>query len=1355
MQRNEPAMRSLTTSLRQPTRTGIKGRWVALAFAAVSLCHSAVATETENTDFRILSAPGKVVVDGNLDDWNLSGSLFICSDVENYRDQFASWQSAMYDSENLYLLTRWVDTTPMNNPGLCGSDSGWGGDCLQVRLIVNASGMPDTTARQDPAVQKTTHLTAWCGRDGRDMINVTYGKRFDEGVIKDAKKEGAAQAFVKNPDDPAAGSGQGKGYIQEMAIPWKLLTTNGYVPKPGDTIVMTYEPNFGTSSKMRISTKDLFRPGVTPDRVFAFRSYDRWGLAKLEPAGKMEPLPLRLSDGRTFPVKLEKGLTNSPQDGLPVVDWKGLFKADTLEGFAKIGLQLPEDGVVSLIIKNADGQVVRNLVNAKFMTKGSQEVLWDGLSTPSDRKPGDPVPAGDYTWEAIWHKGLGLSLVGWACNGGKAPFDSPGGNWGGDMGNPSAVDADSASLYLGWGASEAGKALVCTDFDGKVKWRHKRGGFGGAALVAVDKGIVFVYDQGQGNMLYRLDSKKGEYVNWQGSDEATLELGKILASVRPAGVTNEPTASGLAALEGKLFVSYGPANTSWNREQKSGNTILVLDGATGKLLKSLTVENPGDLKVGSDGKIYVVCGTTTIATLNPETGVLTTVVDGLKDARSVTADKVGNIYVGRSDPANQIDVFDATGSSTGQAKAKLVRTIGKPGGRNLLGPWDKSGLLFVAGLKVDPKGKLWVMERDGAPRRISVWDAQTGTFEKEFVGPTDYGAGGGSICPADPYTMIGEGCEWKIAQETGKAECVAVIYRGRWQNARFGTGKGGRIYAAIGGGWHGFHPVSIYERIGPADWKLRTRLLPMAQEEKYYDGETVKENRLGGMIVWADANGDGLEQPAERKEYPMDLGGWVDGWYMYFNQAMTFSGGKYQIDVTDWTPCGAPVYAPDKALLLPVPENLATRGGMGAQKSLVSEDGNYVIFNGRYGAEHSDFPCYDIRTGKRVFSYPNNYVGVHGGHLAPPAKLGLIRAAYDFAGTVTMPPPLGNLFVIGTDKGEWHILSSSGYYISSLFEGDPMKIKWPEEAVPGANMNTVPPGMGAEDFGGSITRANDGTLYIQAGKTAFINCRVSGLDTVKPLGSGALTISPDDTQKAQQFKVKYLTEVDSAKSITVKRRTVTFTGDPSKDFDAKSVVFGRENARVNALLAHDDDTLYLACWVADATPWLNGATSFENLYACGDTVDFQLGVDPAADKKRKEATKGDLRLSFGQLGGKNVAVLYRKVSDEKAPRIFYSGVWKSGYTMEFVRLLEGVRIQTKISVGKAYVIEAAIPLKELGVSLKPGLKLRGDFGVTFGDPEGKDTNLRVYWSNQATGIVADEVEELKMQPALWGELVFE
>ena len=70
-----------------------------------------------------------------------------------------------------------------------------------------------------------------------------------------------------------------------------------------------------------------------------------------------------------------------------------------------------------------------------------------------------------------------------------------------------------------------------------------------------------------------------------------------------------------------------------------------------------------------------------------------------------------------------------------------------------------------------------------------------------MFGPTDYGAGGGAICPTDPYTMIGHGCEWKISKETGKARCVAVISRGEWRNARFGTGKDGRVYAAVGGGW--------------------------------------------------------------------------------------------------------------------------------------------------------------------------------------------------------------------------------------------------------------------------------------------------------------------------------------------------------------------------------------------------------------------------------------------------------------------------------------------------------------------------------------------------------------------------
>ena len=832
--------------------TGRMKRWALLAFALWGFAQGAMATETENTDFRILPAPGKVTIDGKFDDWDLSGSMFICSDVEYYRDQFASWQSAMYDSQNLYLLTRWIDTTPMNNPGFCGSDMGFQGDCLQVRFMIAPSGVIPNPRGDDKALhQRTTHVTAWSGKDGRNIIDLAYGQRFDEGGVKDAGKEGARQAFLKDAD--------GKGYVQEISIPWKLLTADGHSPKAGDTLIMTYEPNFSTASKMRVSTKGLFRPGITPDRIFTFCGYGCWGLPKLEASGKMTPLPVRLADGRTFPVKLE--------NGLPVVNWTGLYKENKLEGFAKIDLNMPEDGFVSLIIKNANGEVVRNLLNAKFLTKGRQEVLWDGLTTPSDLQPGDPVSMGDYTWEAIWDKGIGLTLVGWASNSGKAPFDSPGGNWGGDMGGPCAVAVDAGHVYLGWAASEAGKALVCVDPNGQVQWRHKRGGFGGAALVAVDQGIVYVYDAGQGQTLYRLDAKTGDYSNWKGSEEATLELGKILEPFNPAGFTNQPASSGLAAVAGKIFVSYGTGNNAANR---SGDVLVLLDGATGKLLQSVKTADPGDLKVGADGKLYLVSGATRVSVVDPATGALTTVLDGLKNARSVTADKDGNLYVGCAGSDNQVHVYSPAG--------KLLRAIGTPGGRPEVGAWQRNGMLAIAGIAIDPHGQLWVTEQGDHPKRISVWDAATGAFVREFFGPTHYGASGGAICPTDPMYVVGEGCEWHMEPDTGKADCIAVIEGNTWANARFGTGNGGRVYLAVCNDNWSHQPVRIYERLAAAKWKLRTVI-----------STTNEQASVDHVTVWSDRNDDQQQQAGEVHEFTLPLHAWIDGWYMPMNQALTFA----------------------------------------------------------------------------------------------------------------------------------------------------------------------------------------------------------------------------------------------------------------------------------------------------------------------------------------------------------------------------------------------------------------------------------------------------------------------------------
>src|ERR1700722_1006097 len=74
------------------------------------------ATQTENNVLHILPAPGPVKIDGKTDDWDLSGGIFACDDVERLRDLYSVWFFAMYDKENLYLLTRWKDETPLNNP---------------------------------------------------------------------------------------------------------------------------------------------------------------------------------------------------------------------------------------------------------------------------------------------------------------------------------------------------------------------------------------------------------------------------------------------------------------------------------------------------------------------------------------------------------------------------------------------------------------------------------------------------------------------------------------------------------------------------------------------------------------------------------------------------------------------------------------------------------------------------------------------------------------------------------------------------------------------------------------------------------------------------------------------------------------------------------------------------------------------------------------------------------------------------------------------------------------------------------------------------------------------------------------
>ena len=241
---------------------------------------------------------------------------------------------------------------------------------------------------------------------------------------------------------------------------------------------------------------------------------------------------------------------------------------------------------------------------------------------------------------------------------------------------------------------------------------------------------------------------------------------------------------------------------------------------------------------------------------------------------------------------------------------------------------------------------------------------------------------------------------------------------------------------------------------------------------------------------------------------------------------------------------------------------------------------------------------------------------------------------------------------------------------------------------------------------------------------------------------------------ANTFREKLLQKNVGIRRTTVKKMTPAFTGDIKDDFQAEKLIeFQRSRAAsVKTAVAWDDQYLYLGYEVNDASPWVNKAKTPDALYATGDTIDFQIGTNPDADKKRGTAVLGDLRLSIGNFQGKDTAVIFRKIAAEKAPKIYKSGVFKN-YKMESVLVVKGAKI-TVTGRNKAYVVEAAIPLAALGFKPSDGLALRADFGVTHGDAGGQDTVLRTYWNNQKTGIVDDEVAELMMEPSNWGELIF-
>jgi hypothetical protein len=256
--------------------------------------------QTENIGLAVLPAPGPVQIDGQMADWDLTGGVFICGDVLQARDKAAAWCHAMYDDAKLYLLLRFTDPTPMNHQGRVADKAIWQGDCVQLRMATHPG-------------DKERELQIWIDaaylpRDRQDIVAINYPRRDPPARARDAHQ--AQQAFSATAD--------ARGYRQEIAIPWDRLLKDG-APRPGvgEAFRLCVEPQFTIGTTLnRLQLVDVFMANEKPRRSFTWEHPQSWGQATLKAAGPHAPRPVRLADGREFPVAMNQGV--------PVIDWTGV-----------------------------------------------------------------------------------------------------------------------------------------------------------------------------------------------------------------------------------------------------------------------------------------------------------------------------------------------------------------------------------------------------------------------------------------------------------------------------------------------------------------------------------------------------------------------------------------------------------------------------------------------------------------------------------------------------------------------------------------------------------------------------------------------------------------------------------------------------------------------------------------------------------------------------------------------------------------------------------------------------------------------------------------------------------------------
>ena len=757
-----------------------------------------------------------------------------------------------------------------------------------------------------------------------------------------------------------------------------------------------------------------------------------------------------------------------------------------------------------------------------------------------------------------------------------------------------------------------------------------------------------------------------------------------------------------------------------------GDTLYVANAETKALDRYRIDESEGHATtlthVGSDpmpnpGPIVAFGGKVLFA---PEKGVVSFDTDG----KEIFALREGS---------SVIQVYDF-------ATRRRTRTIGEDGGA-YLGPWKKDRLVDPLGLALDDEGFLWLTEKRFTPKRLSRWDPRKGTCVYEKFGSSAYGYPGMGMDGDDPSRWMAYDVLWHVDDKAKTDRPTAIVHAPQdaenplpvtamhytWfkrggRTFAIGYDKATTLYEFKDGR---FHPLALVSCIhgylvGVGRYEAKT-LCPPAIVEAYRrhrpefrdrsDEETIRTLRGDRRaFFWKDLNRDERMQADEIEIEACDVAGGWGYWAeaLDFNFPVAVGGKNYLIrfdagglkgdSLPDWSLKAA--FAAKKPLLGAMPA-----GECFLQGEAVTDGFDRTVLLGMTPYMLGIGP-----EGRIDWTMYNPFPGVHGSHDAPLPVPGELQGLLFSLGTVPYSDR-AELFAVMNNHGRMFFITTDGLFVDELFSDCRVSAKMDESTV------------GGEAFGGSFhyDRVN-GKYVLQAG--GYRKYNVLGLDKVRE-SRGALTVSPRQVEVAASRPPKAVAEAKPLSALLPGR--VTWHSG-ANIIDVETSLAG--------------DAVKFRFSVQDPSPWVNNGLDKHLMFKTGDCVDVQF-VDRDGHP---------VRVMLSPAAGepeKTQVTFYRHTVPAKdkatAHPVDFSSPWRTHHVADVTYPAFGHRVQR---LQGTYVAELEIPL-----ALFPATgEITADFGVIFGDADGKINLSRSYWSNKATGLVNDVPGEIIPQSEKWGTL---